>query len=127
MSFLIAEVIVDVSTYHVDRPFDYQVPGEWMNVIELGCRVKVPFGPRNVLGFVVGLKEETDVPLNKLKAITQILDMEPVLTEEMLQMAKWLKNDTICYEIDALQVMLPSALRAKYEKRLSYNKVNNCH
>ncbi|HBT71127.1 MAG TPA: primosomal protein N' [Lysinibacillus sp.] len=116
MSFLIAEVIVDVSTYHVDRPFDYQVPLEWVNVIELGCRVKVPFGPRNVLGFIVGLKKETDVPLNKLKAITQILDMEPVLTEEMLLMAKWLKNNTICYEIDALQVMLPSALRAKYEK-----------
>lgn len=77
MSFLIAEVIVDVSTYHVDRPFDYQVPLEWVNVIELGCRVKVPFGPRNVLGFIVGLKKETDVPLNKLKAITQILDMEP--------------------------------------------------
>ena len=118
MSFLIAEVIVDVSTYHVDRPFDYQVPVEWISVIELGSRVKVPFGPRNVLGFVVGLKKETDVLLNKLKAINQILDMEPVLTEEMLRMAKWLKNDTICYEIDALQVMLPSALRAKYEKMI---------
>lgn len=118
MSLLIAEVIVDVSTYHVDRPFDYQVPVEWISVIELGSRVKVPFGPRNVLGFVVGLKKETDVPLNKLKAINQILDMEPVLTEEMLRMAKWLKNDTICYEIDALQVMLPSALRAKYEKMI---------
>ncbi|UKJ46316.1 primosomal protein N' [Lysinibacillus sp. 1 U-2021] len=118
MSFLIAEIIVDVSTYHVDRPFDYQVPVEWVSVIELGSRVKVPFGPRNVLGFVVGLKKETDVPLNKLKAINQILDMEPVLTEEMLRMAKWLKNDTICYEIDALQVMLPSALRAKYEKMI---------
>lgn len=118
MSFLIAEVIVDVSNYHVDRPFDYQVPVEWISVIELGSRVKVPFGPRNVLGFVVGLKKETDVPLNKLKAINQILDMEPVLTEEMLRMAKWLKNDTICYEIDALQVMLPSALRAKYEKMI---------
>ncbi|MEY2357111.1 primosomal protein N' [Lysinibacillus capsici] len=118
MSFLIAEVIVDVSTYHVDRPFDYQVPVEWISVIELGSRVKVPFGPRNVLGFVVGLKKETDVPLNKLKAINQILDMEPVLTEEMLRMAKWLKNNTICYEIDALQVMLPSALRAKYEKMI---------
>ncbi|EFI69225.1 primosomal protein N' [Lysinibacillus capsici] len=118
MSFLIAEVIVDVSTYHVDRPFDYQVPVKWISVIELGSRVKVPFGPRNVLGFVVGLKQETDVPLNKLKAINQILDMEPVLTEEMLRMAKWLKNDTICYEIDALQVMLPSALRAKYEKMI---------
>lgn len=125
MSILIAEVIVDVSTYHVDRPFDYQVPPEWESVIELGCRVKVPFGPRNVLGFIVGLKYETDVPLNKLKGITQILDMEPALTEEMLQMAKWLKNNTICYEIDALQVMLPSALRAKYEKIIKLQKNQN--
>ncbi len=54
--------------------------------------------------------------LKKIKPITQILDIEPVLTGEMLQLAKWLKNETICYEIDALQVMLPSALRAKYEK-----------
>lgn len=36
MSLLIAEVIVDVPTYHVDRPFDYQVPLEWANVIETG-------------------------------------------------------------------------------------------
>ncbi len=92
MSYLIAEVIVDVSTYHVDRPFDYKVPAEWSNVIEMGCRVKVPFGSRNVLGFVVGLKSETEVPQNKIKAITQILDIEPVLTEEMLLMAKWLKK-----------------------------------
>lgn len=116
MSVLYAEIIVDVSTYHVDRSFDYAVPAEWVAVIEKGCRVKVPFGPRNVLGFVVGLKHETEVPTNKLKPIAQILDIEPVFTEEMLLMAKWLKNETICYEIDALQVMLPSALRAKYEK-----------
>ncbi len=57
MSFSVAEVIVDVPTYHVDRPFDYAVPSEWANVIEAGSRVKVPFGPRNVQGFVVGLKK----------------------------------------------------------------------
>jgi len=125
MNLLIAEIIVDVSTYHVDRAFDYQVPAEWINVIETGCRVKVPFGARSVLGFVIGLKKETDVPLHKLKPITQILDMEPVLTEEMLQMAGWLKNHTICYEIDALQVMLPSALRAKYEKIIKLQEPQN--
>lgn len=113
---LYAEIIVDVATYHVDRSFDYAVPAEWHAVIEKGCRVKVPFGPRNVLGFVVGLKNDTEVPANKIKPIAQILDIEPVFTEEMLKLAKWLKNETICYEIDALQVMLPSALRAKYEK-----------
>ena len=42
----------------------------------------------------------------------------------MLKMAKWLKTETICYEIDALQVMLPSALRAKYEKNVVLQVTN---
>ena len=116
MTLVVARVIVDVAAYPVDRPFDYLVPEEWHALIEVGCRVKVPFGPRNVLGFVVALQTETDVPMNKIKPVSQVLDIEPVLTQEMLEMAKWLKQQTICYEIDALQVMLPSALRAKYEK-----------
>lgn len=116
MTLVVAQVIVDVAAYPVDRPFDYLVPEEWHALIEVGSRVKVPFGPRNVLGFVVALQHDTEVPMNKIKPVTQVLDIEPVLTEEMLEMAKWLKQQTICYEIDALQAMLPSALRAKYEK-----------
>ena len=111
-----AQVIVDVSAYPVDRPFDYLIPAEWEELIDVGCRVKVPFGPRNVLGFVVGISTQSDVPVGKLKAVAQVLDIESILTEEMLELAKWLKHQTICYEIDALQVMLPGALRAKYEK-----------
>lgn len=119
MTIRIAEVIVDVAAYPVDRPFDYLVPEQMQSLIECGSRVKVPFGPRNVLGFVVGLKEDTDVPIEKIKEITKLIDIEPILTTEMLQLAKWLKNKTICFEIDALQVMLPSALRAKYEKMVT--------
>ena len=119
MTISVAEVIVDVAAYPVDRSFDYLIPDEMVSLIELGSRVKVQFGPRNVLGFVVALKEETDIPSEKIKPISQLLDIEPVLTSEMLQLAKWLKHETICFEIDALQVMLPSALRAKYEKFIS--------
>ena len=111
-----AQVIVDVSAYPVDRPFDYLIPEDWEELIDLGCRVKVPFGPRNVLGFVVGITSESEVPVEKVKPITEILDIESILTEEMLSLGEWLKHQTICYEIDALQVMLPGALRAKYEK-----------
>ncbi|MBK3494441.1 primosomal protein N' [Viridibacillus sp. YIM B01967] len=115
---MIAQVIVDVAAYPVDRPFDYAVPDEWQALVEAGCRVKVPFGPRNVLGFITALKEETDVPQGKLKPLSQLLDIEPVLTSEMLQLAQWMTTHTLCFEIDALQVMLPSALRAKYEKTI---------
>lgn len=115
---MFAKVIVDVPTYHVDRPFDYIVPEKWQTVIEVGSRVKVPFGRRPVLGFVIALTAETDVATAKLKSITDLVDIEPVLTTELLQLAAWLKHQTICFEIDALQAMLPSALRAKYDKQI---------
>ncbi|CAM5187223.1 Primosomal protein N' OS=Ureibacillus acetophenoni OX=614649 GN=priA PE=3 SV=1 [Ureibacillus acetophenoni] len=119
MNYKIAEIIVDVAAYPVDRPFDYVIPEHMQSLIESGSRVKVPFGPRDVLGFVVALKNETDIPIDKLKPISKLLDIEPVLTSEMLELAKWVKHETICYEIDVLQAMLPSALRAKYEKIVS--------
>ncbi len=115
---MIAQVIVDVSAYPVDRPFDYKVPEELQELVEVGCRVKVPFGKRNVLGFITALQSESDVPKDKLKPIAELLDIEPILTNEMLELAKWMTDHTLCYEIDALQVMLPSALRAKYEKTI---------
>lgn len=113
-----AEVIVDVAAYPIDRPFDYSVPASFQPLIESGCRVKVPFGNRQVLGFVTAIKNETDVPPEKQKPIGELLDIEPALTQELLALTKWMKRHTLCYEIDALQVMLPSALRAKYEKVL---------
>ncbi|WP_075617508.1 primosomal protein N' [Paenisporosarcina indica] len=113
-----AEVIVDVAAYPIDRPFDYSVPAPFQPLIESGCRVKVPFGNRQVLGFVTALKNETEVPLEKQKPIGELLDIQPALTQELLALTKWMKRHTLCYEIDALQVMLPSALRAKYEKIL---------
>lgn len=112
----IAKIIVDVAAYPVDRSFDYIVPDEWVEIIEPGSRVKVPFGPRQVLGFVVDLVNDTEFEVTKLRKIIEVLDIEPVITPEMLKLSKWLKKQTICYEIDALQVMLPAALRAKYEK-----------
>lgn len=117
---MFAEVIVDVSAYPIDRPFDYSVPIDIQPLIESGCRVKVPFGNRSVLGFVTQIKFETEVPIEKLKPIHELLDIEPVFSDEMIMISKWMKRETMCYEIDALQVMLPAALRAKYEKIVRY-------
>ncbi|MDV6376765.1 primosomal protein N' [Sporosarcina sp. GW1-11] len=113
---MIAEVIVDVAAYPIDRPFDYAVPTKWERVMEPGVRVKVPFGPRKVAGYVTGLKMESELDASKIKSIVEIIDLEPVLSKELLALSKWMATDTIAYEIDALQVMLPTAMRAKYEK-----------
>lgn len=113
---MIAEVIVDIAAYPIDKPFDYIVPTEMEEIVEPGVRVKVPFGNRKLLGFVTGIKEESDLIVSKLKSIEEILDITPVLTKEMLEMAGWMKQHVLCFEIDALFAMLPSALKAKYER-----------
>ncbi|WP_391208566.1 primosomal protein N' [Psychrobacillus sp. L4] len=115
---MIVEVIVDVSAYPIDRPFDYIVPDYLETLVERGSRVHVPFGNRKVQGFITNIKEHTDIDITKLKEIQSIIDVEPVVTEELLQLSKWLTNKTLCYEIDALQVMLPAALRASYKKNI---------
>ena len=113
---MIAEVIVDVAAYPIDRPFDYIVPETMESIIETGLRVKVPFGRRNVLGYITKLKDESQLEFNKLKPIDELVDLEPVLSAELLELSSWLAVKTLSYEIDALQVMLPAAMRARYEK-----------
>lgn len=113
---MIAEVIVDVAAYPIDRPFDYTVPYNMQDVIECGVRVKVQFGPRKVLGYVTQLKMESDLDESKLKPIDELIDLEPVLSTELLKLSKIVARETLSYEIDALQVMLPAAMRGKYEK-----------
>lgn len=115
---MIVEVIVDVSAYPIDRPFDYIVPEHLEALVERGSRVHVPFGNRKVQGFITSIKEQTDIDITKLKEIQSIIDVEPVVTEELLELSKWLTKKTLCYEIDALQVMLPAALRASYKKNI---------
>lgn len=119
---MIAEVIVDVAAYPIDRPFDYVVPINMQGVIECGSRVKVPFGPRKVLGYVTQLKIDSDLDEEKLKSIDELIDLEPVLSKELLKLSKIVARETLAYEIDALQVMLPAAMRGKYEKFIEVEK-----
>lgn len=119
---MIAEVIVDVAAYPIDRPFDYKVPAHLEGIAEPGARVKVPFGARKVLGYITALKAESTVDEQKLKVISELIDLEPVFSEELLHLAKWLAKETMAFEIDALQVMLPAAMRAKYEKIITIKK-----
>ncbi|UOQ43103.1 primosomal protein N' [Halobacillus salinarum] len=111
-----ARVIVDVPSQNTNRPFDYQIPEKFKGIVQPGIRVIIPFGPRKIMGYVVGLAEETT--LQKVKSITDCLDVTPVLTDELLELGKWLSNYTLSYYISCLQVMLPQIMKAKYRKEL---------
>ncbi|WP_459213475.1 primosomal protein N' family DNA-binding protein, partial [Metabacillus niabensis] len=111
-----ASVIVDVPAMQTDRAFDYKVPEEWQKLVKPGMRVIVPFGPRKVQGFIIQLKDHSDY--KRLKSITELVDLTPCLTNELLQLGQWLTETTLCFKISAFQAMLPAAMKAKYEKVL---------
>ncbi|MDQ0230587.1 primosomal protein N' [Metabacillus malikii] len=113
-----ASVIVDVQAMQTDRAFDYKVPEEWQQLVSPGMRVIVPFGPRKVQGFIVELKNQTDY--EKLKSISDLVDLTPCLTTELIELGQWLTEKTLCFKVSAFQAMLPAAMKAKYEKVIRF-------
>lgn len=111
-----ASVLVDVSVRQTDRPFDYLIPNRWQDAIQPGMRVIVPFGPRKVQGFVLAIKDTTT--LDKVKEIEEVLDVMPVLTEELLLLGSHIAQKTLCFLISAYQAMLPTAIKAVYKKHV---------
>lgn len=112
----VAKVIVDVPSAAIDQTFDYEIPERFMDILTPGMRVIVPFGPRKIMGFVVQITDQSS--FNKLKPILEVLDLVPVLTEELLNLGRWLANETLSLSINALQVMLPQVLKSKYKKEI---------
>lgn len=119
---MIAEVVVDVMAKQVNRTFDYLVPKHLESIIKVGYRVKVVFGNRVVTGFVVGLKNTTSFK-KKLKPISDVVDVYPVLNEEFVEIAKFIASNNFSYYATALQTMIPTALKIKYQKLA---RVENC-
>jgi len=115
----IAQVIVDVPTMQTDQPFSYLIPEEMLTVIEPGMRVEVPFGNgnRHIQGFVVELTQLQESE-HELKELIRPLDVTPVLNQELLALADYMKEETFSFKITCLQTMLPSVLKAKYDKQI---------
>lgn len=113
---MIAEVVVDIKNKAVNKVFDYIVPEELSHLIQPGVRVLVPFGPRTIMGFVISLKESTN--LQKLRPIKELIDVVPVLNNELRELGISLSEETGSTMIQCFEAMIPNAMRAKYKKKL---------
>ena len=120
------DVLVELKAKGIDKTFTYLVPKELEDKISIGIRVYVPFGNQKLEGFVLSLNNnKLDY---ELKNIIDIIDLEPVLNSEMLELGKYISNKTLCNLITSYQTMLPRALKAKAgleikKKYLTYLKL----
>lgn len=105
-----AKVAVESAAFSFDKAFDYEIPSKLEAVCLKGCRVTVPFGygNRKSLGIVFDVTDTTDS--EKLKKISEVLDESPLLDDEMLELAKWIKERTFCTLYEAAKAMLPTGI-----------------
>mgnify|MGYP003034018212 CR=1 FL=1 len=109
----LASVILDIPTQALDAPYTYAVPEEAGDQpIEVGCAVLVPFGPRQAVGFVIGIEEraEGDWPAGldpaKLKGIVRAVS-RPYFDEEGAACAQWLSERYIAPLSSCVRLFTP--------------------
>ncbi len=107
-------VLINLPSKKFDSSFTYSVPGHLLDEIEFGKRVLVEFGKRKVEGYVIG--EELEPEPLKLKPIIKVLDTEPVIDNNLYQLARWMADYYLCPLTIALDVMIPRNLTKKLSK-----------
>ena len=107
-----AQVIVDISNDAVDRVFDYIALPD----TQIGMRVRVPFANRTVLGYVIGLSEDSTFEKSKIKSIISNLESVPKLKPEILELSKFLARHFFLRLSDCIKLVLPSCVRLDSQK-----------
>lgn len=98
------------------RLFDYLVPAEMVtdappSALQPGCRVKVTFGRREVTGLIIECADTSTFALEKLKPVTQLIDVEPLLPASLFRLFIWASRYYQHPIGDALFSTLPTLLR----------------
>ena len=103
---MIARVSLEIA---LRKEFDYVIPPELVDQVDVGSRVQVPFGPRKVLGCVTALAEESAHA--RLKPILKVIGTQTLVTPKVLQLARWIADYYCCAPEIALKSVLPEAIR----------------
>ena len=118
-----ASVLIDAIFKTGDHVFDYAIPENLAGSVKKGSRVFVPFGQREVEGFVLDVKDTTEVPVGKIKQISRAPDEFIALKQEALDIAPKMCAVFKLRLIDVLRLFVPGAVRGRKRARKVQNKV----
>ena len=108
-----ADIIIDNSSQDLDKTFQYVIPEELEGQILPGMRVTVPFGPRTIKGFVVGISEQPAVDPERLKPIASFSAKDVAVEGQLIELARWMSEYYGCTLNQALKTVLFSRRRVK--------------
>jgi len=99
-------VIVDRS---IHRELDYLVPDALAERIGVGSRVRVPFRDKSALATVVAILQESKV--EGIRPIEAIVGDGPILSEQLLELARWIGAYYCCPIETVMRSLLPQVIR----------------
>lgn len=91
--------------------FDYVIPESLQTQATVGARVQVPFGRRRVVGMIVGICGESEVPAAKLKPLSKLIDEAPLLHDSLFDTLLWAASYYQHPVGEVLHAALPTKLR----------------
>ena len=107
---VITKVAVSAAPYSIDKPYDYLVPKELLDMAVPGVRVTVPFGRGNRESEGIILARSTGEKHPGLKPLKAVLDREPVLDQKGIALALWMRQRYFCTLFEAVKTILPAGL-----------------
>ena len=112
----IVKVAVSAAPYSIDKPYDYLVPSALVEGAVPGVRVMVPFGRgnRETEGIILAAAEGEKKP--GVKAISSLLDREPVLDANGIALALWMRQRYFCTLFEAVKTILPAGLWYRFRE-----------
>ncbi|MDD5803322.1 replication restart helicase PriA [Blautia sp. HCP3S3_H10_1] len=114
-----ADIIVDISHEKLDKSFQYLVPENLKDQIQVGMVVSIPFGRGNHLrkGYVTGISGEPKVTGIQIKSIAGIENDQETTESRLIALAGWMKEHYGSTMIQALRTVLPIQKKMKAQEK----------
>jgi len=94
-----------------DHPLTYGAKPSLYETLQIGSLVRIPLGVRRIIGIVSSLSPNHSPPLDKLRFVSALVQPEPVLSEELVDLAKWVSNYYASSLENTLGAMIPASVR----------------
>ena len=94
-----------------DHPLTYGVKASLYETLQIGSLVRIPLGVRRIIGIVSSLSPEHSPPRDKLRFVSALVQPEPVLSEELVGLAKWVSTYYASSLENTLGAMIPASVR----------------
>ncbi len=113
-----AEIILPLA---LPTTYTYEVPPNLVSKIKIGCRAEVVFGKNKKYAGIIWAVSNVK-PSYQSKPILNILDDDPILFPQQMQLWKWISDYYMCSLGEVMSAALPANFKLSSETNILFNE-----